>query len=286
MSGNRKSGGGTLPVRVARFIANHKRLPIRSDQWPFSHDGINETATFRWWSSLKASSKERITQHAVPGNARIGMTDEQEHQLVEWIGEPWKEWKSNETIVIAILRYKELQGDAWGGTVSESFVVPREGEEGCEDWHESMWGIELGQIARDLSYRDSVVVDLRARLKAAGFLFIKALPIREIVRLSVAAEEQWNIHYRALLDYLDNHEGKWPTTHEKYTFEGKLLSLGNWVLDKVLRCRGIKDRKGLRDDQRRLLEKIGGFRQCVDNPYQRLKNELVNDELNSMLERR
>ena len=89
----------------------------------------------------------------------------------EWIGEPWKKWKGNEDIIFAILRYKELQGDAWDGTVSESFVVPKGGEEGSEHCH-MLWGMELGQIASSISCGMVSTFDPISRLqKRAGFRY-------------------------------------------------------------------------------------------------------------------
>ena len=57
------------------------------------------------------------------------------------------------------------------GRDSESFVVPKGDEEGSEDWHESMWGMALGEIARDLSSGARVVDDPKGRLKTARFTY-------------------------------------------------------------------------------------------------------------------
>jgi hypothetical protein len=117
--------------------------------------------------------------------------------LAEWIGEPWQQWKENEDIILAILQYKGPQGDAWDGTVSECFVVPKGGEEGSEHWHESLWGMKLGQIASSISCGMVSTFDPISRLQTrAGFGYQQEPAKREkTVRGGVCEEGQYMIAY-------------------------------------------------------------------------------------------
>jgi hypothetical protein len=136
---------------VADFFKVEGRFPSPEEEWKFSHSGVDGTAAGRWWNGQKYRYRNRINVNAVVRCKAEIMSEEQDRQLDEWIGEPWKVWKSSVKSITAILRYKELQGDAWDGTVSENFVVSKGGEEGSEHWHEELQGMEVGQIASSIS---------------------------------------------------------------------------------------------------------------------------------------
>jgi hypothetical protein len=238
---------------VAYFYQVHGRFPTANEEWDFSHAGINGTVTGWWWRNQKWRYRRRINVNAVVKKSSDRLSDEEDRQLDEWIAEPWQQWKANEHIILAILQYKGLQGDAWDGTVSESFVVPKGGEEGSEQWHERLWGMELGQIASSLCSGARVLDNPTRRLTTAGFLFQMKAPKDKRARPSSVLDAKWDFYYRALRDYVDTHDGKLPKWKETYAFEGTVLSLGVWV-NNQLSLYGK-----LRDVRREPLEQIPAF---------------------------
>ncbi len=249
---------------VAAFYLVHGRLPTDREEWDFSHADINGTVAGDWWKSQIQKYRNRMNVNAVVRGKSEIMTDEQDRQLDEWIGEPWQKWKDDEDIILAILRYKDLQGDAWDGTVRESFVVPKGGEERSEQWHK-LWGVELGQLASSVSSGARVLDNPTKRLTTAGFIFQKKPPGQKVDFPS--SQWGWDLQYRALLDYVDKHDGNLPKEDDRYTFEGTVLSLGNWVSGQVGRYNGRKGHIALRDDQRELLEQIPAFRSRVEKRF-------------------
>ena len=249
---------------VAHFFETNGRFPKKGVTWDFSHSGINATVSGRWWERQNARYRAQINP-----KKSSSMADGRDRQLDEWIGEPWKKWKDNEHIISVILRYKALQGDAWDGTVSESFVVPKEDEEGSEHWHKKVQGMELGQIARDISRGVTAVDDPNFRLKASGFMFLKIFPKRELGERS--ERRDWDILYSALLDYVETHDGKLPICTETVAYGGEKLELGMWIRDQVSRYYARKNHPAIDYDRREQLDKIPAFKMRVDN---RLVDEL------------
>ncbi len=78
---------------------------------------------------------------------------------------------------------------------------------------------------------------------------------KDAAKPSIKQSESWDLHYRALRDYVDTHDGNLPTRNEKYAFEGEgQLRLGAWV------SRQLSRYDELPDDRRELLVQIPAFR--------------------------
>jgi hypothetical protein len=245
---------------VAAYYQVHGRLPSHAEKWDFSHAGNTVTVTGQWWNGQKHRYKKSINVNTVVRSKWDVLSDEEDGLLTVLVGAPWQQWKADEHIIVAILRYKELQGDAWDGTVSESFVVPKRGEEGSGQWHEKLWGMELGQLASSLRSGARVVYDPAGRLKRAGFVLPQ---IRRRKEPSLQQDARWDCYYRALRDYVDTHDGNLPIQREKYTFEGTALSLGTWVANQRSRYNSNKESTALADDRRERLEQLPAFLQRV-----------------------
>jgi hypothetical protein len=171
---------------VAYFHRIHGRFPRpRREWWDFSHAGIDGRMSGQWFSVQKLRYRNRIDVNRIVHHNAMRMTDEQDRQLDEWLGEPWQEWKRNEDIILAILKYKELQGEAWDGTVSESFIVPAGSKEGSEQWHKKLWGMELGQVVSNILSGSLVIHDPNVRLKKAGFNPDREAPAAPVLTLGL-----------------------------------------------------------------------------------------------------